>query len=508
MSLKRNVASNYIGQGWQALMSVAFVPLYIKYLGMEAYGLIAIFTMLQAWLALLDLGLRPALGREMARFTAGAHNAQSIRDLLRSIELIGIVIAGTIALGIWAASGWLASHWVTAKHLSPVVVAHAFAVMGLVVALRFFQEIYISSSVGLQRQVQQNTVTVITSTVSGLGAVALLAWVSPTIEVFFLWQGLLSIMTVALFASIVYRALPSAPRPAHFSAPALMNTWRFAAGIVTITLLALLLTQVDKILLSRLLTLEAFGYYALAGVVAGALSTLTGPVSSALYPRFTELATRGDQAALRTLYHQGAQTVTVLTGSAAMVLMVFGYRVLRLWTGSPALAQRVAPLMAVLALGTLFNALMWIPYQMQLAHGWTSLTIKVNIVAVSILVPAILLVVPVYGAIGAARIWVTLNAGYVILAIPLMHRRLLCDEMWRWYSRDVVVPLVAAASAAFLCRWAMPQDLGKFGELSMLLTSSICVLIAAVAAAPMVRGHLARYLPVIRLKRALGIIVE
>src|SRR5664280_3011209 len=148
MSLKKNVVANYFGQGWQALMGFAFVPLYIKYLGMEAYGLIGIFAILQAWLVLLDMGMKPALGREMARFTAGAHNAQSIRDLLRSIELIGITVAGGIALGIWAGAGWLATHWVTAKHLSPQVVAHAFVVMGLVTALRFVQDIYMSCCAG------------------------------------------------------------------------------------------------------------------------------------------------------------------------------------------------------------------------------------------------------------------------------------------------------------------------------------------------------------------------
>src|ERR1017187_6081309 len=310
MSLKRNVVANYLGQGWQALMGLAFIPLYIRYLGIEAYGLIGIFALLQAWLGLLDMGMKPALGREMARFTGGAHNAQSIRDLLRSIELIGIAIAGGVALGIWAASGWLATHWVTAKNLPMEVVAHAFAVMGVVTALRFIESIYVSSIVGLQRQVLQNIVTSITATVRGLGAVALLVWVSPTIGAFFLWQGLLSMITVALYAGIVYRALPSAPLPARFSGSALVNIRRFAAGVVAITFLALLLTQVDKIRLSRLLTLEAFGYYALAGVVANALFMLTGPITTALYPRFTELATNGDEVALRAVYHQGAQVVT------------------------------------------------------------------------------------------------------------------------------------------------------------------------------------------------------
>src|SRR5450756_480199 len=92
-SLKRNVLANYLGQGWRALMAIAFVPIYIKYLGIESYALIGIFTVLQAWLALLDIGMKPALAREMARFTAGAHSSQSIRDLLQSIEIVAIAIA-------------------------------------------------------------------------------------------------------------------------------------------------------------------------------------------------------------------------------------------------------------------------------------------------------------------------------------------------------------------------------------------------------------------------------
>jgi O-antigen/teichoic acid export membrane protein len=494
MSLKKNVIANCFGQGWQALMGLVFVPLYVKYLGIEAYGLIGIFAVLQAWLALLDMGMKPALGREMARFTGGAHNAQSIRDLLRSIELIGIAVAGVVALGIWTASGWLASHWVTAKNLPVEVVAQAFAVMGMVTGLRFIEDIYMSSVAGLQRQVLQNTVIGMAATVRGLGVVGVLAWVSPSIGAFFLWQGLMSLTTVALSAGIVYRTLPPAPLPARFSGPAMANIWRFAAGMMAITFLALLLTQVDKILLARLLTLESFAYYALAGVVANGLYMLTGPITAAFYPRFTELATNGDVVALRALYHQGAQLVTVLAGSAAMVLMVFGDKILRLWTGNPALAQHVAPLMAVLALGTLFNGLMWIPYQMQLAHGWTSLTIKVNIVAVCLLVPAILAVVPAYGAIGAARVWVVLNASYLMFAIPLMHRRLLPAEKWRWYRQDVAFPLAAAAAAAWLCRRLIPNTESRLGAITVLLTVAGCVLMAAALAAPMVRWHLARHI--------------
>jgi O-antigen/teichoic acid export membrane protein len=495
VSLKKNVLANYMGQGVQALMGLAFIPFYIKYLGIEAYGLIGIFALLQAWLTLMDVGMKPALGREMARFTAGAHTAQSIRDLLRSVELIGISVAGVLALGIWAGSGWLASHWVTAKHLPLETVAQSFAVMGLVTALRFVEDIYASSLAGLQRQVLQNIVGSAMATARGVGAIAILAWISPSIKAFFLWQALISVTTTALNAAFVYRILPTTPIGASFSKSALVNVWRFAAGMVAITFLSLLLTQVDKILLSRLLTLESFGYYALAGVASSGLYSLTSPIIGAFSPRFTHLAASGDGFALRAVYHQGAQCVAVLTGSAAIVLVVFGARVLRLWTGNPALAQKVAPLMAVLALGTLFNGLMWIPYQVQLAHGWTSLTIKVNLVAVSLLIPAIVMIVPTYGAAGAARVWVTLNAGYLIFVIPLMHRSLLRGEKWRWYSRDTAIPLAAATATALLCDRLMPHGIGRFGEFSVLLLACACVLIAAALTAPLVRGQIALCLP-------------
>jgi len=142
--VKKNLIANYFGQGWRVLMSLAFVPIYIRYLGIEAYGLIGICAMLQAWLGLLDMGMRPALGREMARFTGGAHNPQSIREVLRTIELIGIAIAGALALGIWAASGWLASNWIKAERLPVEVVARALSIMGAVTALGFIESIYAS----------------------------------------------------------------------------------------------------------------------------------------------------------------------------------------------------------------------------------------------------------------------------------------------------------------------------------------------------------------------------
>jgi O-antigen/teichoic acid export membrane protein len=487
--LKRNLIANYLGQGWVALMGLAFVPLYIKYLGIEAYGLIGLFAVLQAWLSLLDMGMTAALNREMARFTGGAHCATSIRNLLRSIEIVALGIALLVGLGIWTASSWLATDWLRAEALPINTVAKAFALMGAVTALRFVEGVYRSAIVGLQRQVLYNAVNSVLATLRGLGAVVILMWVSPTIDAFFFWQGFVSLLTLGALTFVTYRALPKAKSGGQFSMSALRGIGRFAGGMMGITFLALLLTQADKILLSKLLTLSEYGYYTLATMVAGSLHMLTGPIIQAWFPRLSELHANNQQAELIKKYHQGAQLVSVFMGSAAIIMILFAESILRLWTQDAELAQRSAKLLSLLALGNLLNGLMWIPYQTQLAFGWTSLSIRINVVAVAIIVPAILCVTPHYGSEGAAWVWVALNAGYVFIGIHFMFRKILRTEKWRWYVQDVVQPLVAAIVIATSMSGFMPIHLTHIGQIIWIFAASILTLIGGAFAATHIRQH-------------------
>lgn len=478
MSLKKNMVANYLGQGWAALMGIAFVPLYIKYLGMESYGLIGVFAVMQAWLTLLDMGMTPTLNREMARFTAGAHTAQSIRDLLRSLEVLCFGVAIIIAVLVWFASGWLGENWLHAEKLSIEEVGQAIAIMGLLIALRFVESIYRGAILGLQKQVWINVTNASLATTRSIGAVMVLAWWSPTIHAFFLWQIVVSITTVVIFAIAVHQFLPRAKQPSSFSWPVIKGVWKFAGGMLATTVLVLLLTQVDKVLLSRLLSLESFGYYMLAATVASMLYQLIAPVTQAFYPRFTELVTKGDTATLIASYHRSSQLISVVIIPAAFLLVFFGEEILRLWTGNDALAHQAAPLLALLALGTMFNALMNIPYYLTLAYGWASFAVRVNIVAVLVLVPAILWATPRYGAVGAAWVWVMLNASYLIIAVHFIHRRLLPTEKWRWYWKDVTLPGFASVITGLLC-WRTEPYGSKFVELAWLLTSGIAMVTVA-----------------------------
>lgn len=452
-------------------MGLAFIPTYIQYLGVESYGLIGLFALLTAWLNLLDLGMVPTLNREMARFTAGAHTPQSICDLLRSLELIAIALAVIAGLIVWAASGWLASDWLRAEKLPIETVSQAIAIMGVVGSLGFLEGLYRGAILGLQKQVFFNAVYSLAATVRAVGAVGVLVWLSPTIEAYFVWQGIVSLGSLIVLAATTYGLLPKPSHTPRFSRQAISNIWRFAGGMMIIAFLALLLVQVDKILLSRLLSLEAFGYYALASTIVLAISLLVSPVSQAFYPEFCGCVARADTPALAGTYHRSAQLVTVLAAPTALTLIFFSERIMTLWTGDRAIVHEVAPLLTLLSVGSLLNGFMVTPYMLTLAYGWPGYAVRVNSVAVVILVPAIAWATLHYEAQGAAWAWVLLNAGYVLFGIRYLHSRLLPSEMWRWYRYDVGQPLIGAIAATALCSTYSRGDATGLNEFLLILAS-------------------------------------
>jgi len=487
--VKRNLVANFAGSGWTAVMSLAFIPVYIHFMGIEAYGLIGVFVTLQALTALLDMGLSLTLNREMARLAVLGNTAQKMRDLLRTLEVVFWMVALLVAVTLLASAPFLATSWLRVDSLSVASVEYALVLMGGALALHLPFGLYAGGLLGLQRQVLYNSVVIAATTIRGFGAVLVLWLLSPTITAFFLWQIAASGLQTGVVAIVLWRSLPNSDSRGRFRVEALQSVWRFAAGMSAITVLGVILSQLDKVILSRTLTLEVFGYYTLASVVAMSLYRLITPIFQALYPRLTELAARADADALRRLYHQSAQLLSVLLLPTALVIAGFSYEILLLWTQSEAAATNAWLIMSLLVIGTALNGLMHPPYALQLAHGWTRLALVTNVIAVLLLAPALYLLAGTYGGVGAAAVWVVLNSGYVLGGLQVMHRRLLPDEKWRWYGEDVALPMVAAIAVVGLGRFLLPDQLGQVATVVWIGGVLLAAIAASGMAAPFTRGR-------------------
>lgn len=463
-------------------MALALIPLYIKLMGVESYAIVGVFTSLMAVVAVLDLGLSQAMNREMARLSSDTSNARRLGDTARTLEVVYWGVAIVVGVVISLLSEPIANYWLNPEQLARDDLRQALQIMGLVIGLRWPVSLYVGGLNGLQQQVQANVWLSIVATIQGVGALGVLWLVAPTIQAFFVWQAIIALAQVFFLRAALWRSLPLGTT-GSFERGILKEVWRFAAGMSGISLLATILTQLDKIILSRILNLSEFGYYIFASTVAGGLFRLSIPVFTAYYPRLTELVARNDRQGLVSSYHKGSQLLAVAILPVAFLLIFFSKEILQMWSQDPELVKHTWLLTTLLVIGNLLNGIMHMPYALQLAYGWTSLAFYQNIIAVVLLVPAMFLSASRWGATGVACIWIALNVGYLIIGVHVMHRRLLCDQKWNWYIQDVILPALGVISVTFIgsviLNGSVDLHFVIFGPVIAIVSLSFAVVIAS-----------------------------
>ena len=485
-----NVMANYLGQGWSALMAIAFLPLYVEALGLESYGLIGFFSVMQSVLAVFDVGATPTLTREAARANSGACTAQSLRDLVRSFEIIGAAVAIVLLLAVWVGAGALAENWVRAGALSHATIADSIAIMGLVFSARLFEGIYRGLLVGLDRQVSYNVFNACITTVRYGGALFVLRHMA-TIEAFFLWQAAISILSLASLMAAAYSCLPTAERRAGYSAEALRSVWRFSAGMTFITGISILIANIDKLILSRMIALDQFGKYALASVAAGVLYTLVVPIAQSVYLRMVGQFANGDALGLVRSYRAISQLTAVLVGPAAFHLAVLPTEILYVWSGNRALSEAVAPILSVLALAAFANCLGYLVHTLLLARGLTHGLISVNSAALAFACVALPWAAHRYGLGGAAFAWFAAASLQAMATLAYALRGFSAHERVQWLVRDLSQPLTGALFATCLAYCCRPDPAaGRIGLALYLAAAASFSIVIATALAPALRNRL------------------
>lgn len=492
-SLGRNIVANLIGRVWITLLGIFFVPLYLKFMGIEAYGLVGFFATLQGVLGLLDLGIGSTLNREIARLSITENSGHAQRDLVRTLESLywGIAIIGGSL--IFFLAPFIAQHWIKTQELSPTTVLSSVRLMGVAVALQFPFSLYQGGLMGLQRQVLVNIILVAAGTLRSVGAVLLLWLVSPTIETFLAWQVVAGFIGSAAFYIAMWRCLPGSVVLPRFRGDILQDVWKYAAAISANALIGVVLTQLDKVILSKMLTLKMFAYYSIASTVATAIWSIIVPFNSALFPRFVQLNEGDKKEELRQLLHRSSQLLSFVLLPIAAILIIFSREILLLWTHDIVIADNAYIIVTLLVLGTTLNGITSIPAYAASAFGWPQLVTATNMLQAFIIVPLIVGLTYWFQGTGAAFAWVVLNSTYLLFMMPRFFRRHLSEEGGSWFFCDELLPFAITLAICFVSSQMMPASSTLMFQLCWLTLTWLVAVVATGFALPHVRFYLGNW---------------
>lgn len=472
-----------------AIIGILVVPVYLHLLGAEGYGLFGFYVVLQSWMLLFDMGISPAVARQLSRYRAGALPPGDAVGLLKAAEAV-FLAGGLLAAAVFLVSSpWLASHWLGASNLTPGQIHQALQLVGCLVAARWMAGLYQTALVGLERQTTANIFALVGALARAGGSVAALTWIAPTPVTFFAVQAALTLVEAIAYRVILARVMPrvSAGQGAHWGL--LTNEFRFAGALAASAAVATLINQADKLALSHLLALADFGRFSLVVSICSGIALVVPPFAQAFQPRLTALAAQDRRGEFADLYRLSIALIIALIAGLAGTIAAQPEMVVFAWTGDRDLSEQLAPVLSAYALGAGVSSFLFVPFFLQYALGSVRLHLIGNLVFGVVWVPTLWWAATAYGALGAGLTWLGGNLLFLLLWTPVVHRRWLSKAeraglAWRGWGQLVILGALLAAT-----RWIDPRGLDRLASLGALGAISVSIMILGMLCSKTVRAQ-------------------
>jgi len=421
------------------------MPVYLRYLGAETFGLIGFFTMLQTWLLLLDFGLTPTLSRQMACYRAGILSIQELRTLLRTLEcFFGLLALLTTLAGI-SASSWVAIKWLKLDHLQPGMVAVCISMMAAVSGLRWISGLYRSGLIGLEYQTLTNAIMAGIATLKFVGVFPVLIFVSAEPIAFFGYQVVVASFEAFIYWKFLHDRVGGTTIRTKPSLRILKDVLPFAGSLAFTTAIGILNMNLDKLLLSHFQPLREYGYFSIALAIASGILMLIAPMTQVTQPRLTILLSQGKNTEFLGLFHEVSQFVSGLMAAVSINVAFFAIPLLLAWTGDFEVSTHAAPILVWYALGNGIIGVLTMPYLIQYASGNLRLHVIGNIIFGSALLPSIVYAAWKYGGIGTGIVWFATNLVALLLWVPIVFRIYLKGMFLNWLIKDVLYLWISAS---------------------------------------------------------------
>lgn len=477
-SLKRNIFFGYLSQVYLIVISVIMLPLYIKYMGAEAYGLVGFYAVLQGLFALLDFGLTPAISRQTAYYNAGEISKLNFLKIFRSLNIIFLIIAFMGMLLIIYFNEYIAFNWLNSKNLSRDVLVFSVNIMAILVALKWMMGLYKGVLIGFELIEWLSKFNIIIASFRYLGVFPFMFFLGFNIKIYFIYQ---LVVLIFEFIFLFYKSRKKLPIISEkeligWSLKPIKKILKFSSIIAFTSFIWVILNNLDKMILSSMLLLSEYGYFTLAVIVAGGVIQINTPISSVIMPRLAKLNALNKNKELEDTYIFFTQFVTIVVVTAGIVLSQLANQVLYIWTGDISLSEKVSPILELYAIGNVFVVLSAFCYYLQYAKGNLKYHLIGNIINICLVIPSIIYFSSHYGVMGAGWVWLISQFIYLLCWVTFVHHKINPTINLRWY-RAFLPSIISVILFLFICNEFFTYSSNRWICFAQVIFIGVCSLI-------------------------------
>lgn len=336
-------ASALLSRAFGLLVSAVSLPLTVRYLGAEQYGIWVTVSTSVVLIAMLDLGVASSLTNMISRAYAAEDRAAAQRFYASAFWVSSAVSA---VLGALCWTLWSRMPWGSLFHLHDARLAGQAEVC-VAIAVTFF---LLSLPLNLINRVlsgyQQTQVTnyaTLLNSVLGLVAILLVIGLRGSlVDLMLAYSSMMLVGTLGLNLWVVFWDKRwMRPAPGAMSRVAVRELLGSGMGFFVLQLSALIVFNSDNLVIAHYMGPADVTPYSVTWRMAGYASVLQTALLPALWPAYAEAYARGDYAWVRQMFWRAARVAMGVAGAAVVVLAVVGRLIIRVYAGAAAVPSEV-----------------------------------------------------------------------------------------------------------------------------------------------------------------------
>lgn len=476
MSVSRHATYNLIGAVLPILLALITVPIYLKLVGPDRYGVLAIAWLLLGYFGLFDLGLGKATIYSISALRDGT--AQERADVLWTAIFTNLVMGILGGLALWAAAGLFFDQlFKVAADLRPEMMA-AIPYLGLAVPIATMTGVLTGALQARDRFIESNMISVLSTALFQLLPLGVAAIRGPELGPLLLAAVIARALAIVVLWWRCHLLLARGSR-IRFDRSRIKDLLGYGGWVTITSLFGPMLVILDRFAIGAVLGARAVAIYTVPFQLAQRIQIFPTSLVTAVFPRLPT-ASIEERAAL------SDKAMRVLLAAISLPILVGIYLLhpfLELWVGRE-IGRPAAEVGTLIVWGFWINAFGIVPYAWLQGAGRPDLVTKILLVQIPPYLALLYVGMTQFGLIGCATVFAfrcavdTSMMWFVarrrvsplplvgLMGVPLLAGALVSsrldyhDPLW-WGSGMLLALLVSVMSWAV----APPELIAKFRSL-------------------------------------------
>ncbi len=349
----RNVVLNWAAFVFSVVVNFFISPYIVHTLGNTAYGIWVLLASLVGYMGLLDLGVRGAVMRYVARHHARSEDGEAGR--VASAGLVIFTAAGLLALLASAVIAVLIDRLFKIPADIVTVARLVVLIGGVSVAASLISGVFGGVVTALQRFDLAGILSIAVGAVRALGVVGalhagwgLLGLAGVQLACTLLQAAGLYVMAARLYPELSYRFR-------GLGKAVLVTIFSFSAYSSLLHVSTALMFSVDSVVIGAFLPLAMITFFSIGATLTDYARSLVSSISQTMTPRVSALEGLNAAAELEGVFRTAGAAATLVTLPITITFVVRGASFIGLWMG-PSYAGPSGPVLVILSVALSFAA--------------------------------------------------------------------------------------------------------------------------------------------------------